>query len=65
MESMQRVDDEPLAHIASAHSENIDVLGAIEVDVDGELAQLGPTGYRRLRISEALFSPRPSARRTP
>ena len=36
-----------LAHISPAHSENINFFGAIGVDIEGELAQLGPTGYRR------------------
>jgi hypothetical protein len=27
----------------------------IDVDVDGELAQLGPTGYRPLRVRDTLF----------
>ncbi|WSY18711.1 Tn3 family transposase (plasmid) [Embleya sp. NBC_00896] len=53
--SGRRVDDEVLAHISPAHSENINFFGAIEVDIEGELAQLGPTGYRPLRISDALF----------
>ena len=48
IESMRRagrhVEDDVLAH-----SENINFFGVIEVDVDGELAQLGPTGYRPLR----------------
>jgi hypothetical protein len=38
-----------------AHSENINFLGAIEVDIDAELAQLGPTGYRPLRVRDTLF----------
>lgn len=29
--------------------------GAIEVDIDAEPAQLGPTGYRPLRIRDTLF----------
>ncbi|WP_169810942.1 hypothetical protein [Nocardia amikacinitolerans] len=29
--------------------------GAIEVDIDAELAQLGPTGYRPLRVRDTLF----------
>jgi len=53
--SGRRVDDEVLAHISPAHSENINFFGAIEVDIEGELAQLGLTGYRPLRISDALF----------
>lgn len=59
VESMRRsgrqVDDEVLAHISPAHSENINFFGAIEVDIEGELSQLGPTGYRPLRVSDTLF----------
>ena len=44
-----------LAHISPAHSENINFFGAIEVDIDGELAQLSPTGYRPLRVLDILF----------
>ncbi|WP_045440431.1 DUF4158 domain-containing protein, partial [Nocardia seriolae] len=44
----RRIDDEVLAHVSPAHSENINFFGAIEVDIDAELAQLGPTGYRPL-----------------
>jgi len=51
----RRIDDEVLAHISPAHSENINFFGAIEVDVDAELAQLGPTGYRALRVRDTLF----------
>jgi hypothetical protein len=47
--------DEVLAHTSPAHSENIDFLGAIEVDIEGELALLGPTGYRPLRVRDTLF----------
>jgi hypothetical protein len=46
---------EVLAHISPAHSENINFFGAIEVDIDTELAQLGPTGYRPLRATDTLF----------
>jgi TnpA family transposase len=53
--SGRRVDDEVLAHVSPAHSENINFFGAIDVDVDGELAQLGPTGYRPLRVPDTLF----------
>ncbi len=53
--SGRRVDDEVLAHISPAHSENINFFGAITVDVDAELAQLGPTGYRPLRAADTLF----------
>ncbi|GAB2719059.1 Tn3 family transposase [Arthrobacter bambusae] len=51
----RRIDDEVLAHISPAHSENINFFGSIDVDVDGELAQLGPTGYRPLRVRDTLF----------
>ncbi|MGQ0773185.1 MAG: hypothetical protein ACT4NY_02000 [Pseudonocardiales bacterium] len=51
----RQVDDEVLAHISPAHSENINFFGAIEVDIDAELAQLGPTGYRPLRVRDTLF----------
>ena len=37
----RRVDDEVLAHVSPAHSENINFFGAIEVEIDAELAQLG------------------------
>lgn len=53
--SGQRIDDEALAHISPAHSANINFFGAIEVDIEGELAQLGPTGYRPLRVRDTLF----------
>lgn len=46
----RRIDEEVLAHISPAHSANINFFGAIEVDIDAELAQLGPTGYRPLRV---------------
>jgi hypothetical protein len=42
----RRVDDEVLAHISPAHSENINFFGAIDLDIDGELAQLDSAGYR-------------------
>ncbi|MCK9901524.1 hypothetical protein CC117_22485 [Parafrankia colletiae] len=29
--------------------------GAIDVDIEGELAQLGLTGYRPLRVRNTLF----------
>ena len=45
----RRVDEELLAHISPAHSDNIGLFGIITVDVDHELAQLGPTGHRPLR----------------
>jgi len=51
----RRIDDEVLAHISPGHSENINFFGAIEVDIEGEHAQLGPTGYRLLRVRDTLF----------
>ncbi|WUI32684.1 transposase [Nocardia sp. NBC_00416] len=51
----QRIDDEVIAHISPARSANINFFGAIEVDIDAELAQLGPTGYRPLRVRDTLF----------
>jgi hypothetical protein len=53
--SGRRIDDEVLAHISPAHSEDIDFFGAIEVDIDAELAALGPTDYRPLRVRDILF----------
>ena len=44
----RRIDEDVLAHISPAHSANINFFGAIEVDIEGELAQLGPTGYQGL-----------------
>jgi hypothetical protein len=29
--------------------------GSIDVDIDAEFAQLGPTAYRPLRVSDTLF----------
>jgi TnpA family transposase len=43
------VDDEALAHISPAHSENVNFFGIIDVDVEGELAKLDGAGYRPLR----------------
>ncbi|MGQ4615497.1 hypothetical protein [Nocardia sp. R7R-8] len=34
---------------------NINFFGAIEVDIDAELAQHSPTGYRPLRVRDTLF----------
>lgn len=51
----RRIDDELLAHISPVHSENVNFFGAIEVDIESELAQLGPTGYRPLRVRDTLF----------
>lgn len=51
----RRIDDEVLARISPAHSENVNFFGAIDVDIEGELARLGPTGYRPLRVRDMLF----------
>jgi hypothetical protein len=51
----RRIDDEVLAHISPAHSENINFFGSIGVDIEGELDQLGPTGYWPLRVRDTLF----------
>ncbi|MGF6884339.1 hypothetical protein ABIA39_005574 [Nocardia sp. GAS34] len=51
----RRIDADVPAHISPAHSENINFFGAIEVDIDAELAQLGPTGYCPLRVRDTLF----------
>ena len=51
----RRVDDEVLARISPAHSENINFFGSTDVDIDAEPAQLGPTGYRPLRVRDTLF----------
>ena len=51
----RRIDDEVLAHISPAHNENINFSGSIDVDIETELAQLGPTGYRLLRLRSTLF----------
>jgi Tn3 transposase DDE domain len=61
--SGRRVDDEVLAHISPAHSENINFFGSIEMDIEGELAQLGPTGYRPLRVRDTLFREPPGRSR--
>jgi len=51
----RRIEDDVLAHISPAHSENINFFGVIEVDIDAELAQLGPTGYQPLSVRDTLF----------
>ena len=45
----RRIDDEVLAHISPAHNENVNFFGSIAVDVERELTQLDPTGYRPLQ----------------
>nr|WP_252189785.1 MULTISPECIES: transposase [unclassified Rhodococcus (in: high G+C Gram-positive bacteria)] len=59
LESMRvadrRVENEVLAHISPAHSSNINFFGEIEVDIEGELAQIGRTGNRPLRVRDTLF----------
>ncbi len=49
--SGRRIEDEVLAHVSPAHSENINFFGAIGVTIEGEL---GPTGYRPLRVRDTL-----------
>lgn len=49
------VDDEVLAHISPVRSENVNFFGAIDVDVEGELAKLDVNGFRSLRA--ALITP--------
>jgi hypothetical protein len=44
-----------LGNAGVAHSENINFFVSIDVDIEGELAQLGPTGYRPLRVRDTLF----------
>lgn len=51
----RRIDDEVLAHICPAPARTFHVLGFIDVDIEGELAQLGPTGYRPLRVRDIVF----------
>lgn len=55
-----RVDDEVRVYISPAHSENINFFGTIDVDIDGELAQLDPSGYRPLRVRDTLFVTSPA-----
>jgi hypothetical protein len=31
------------------------IFGTMDMDIEGELAQLGPTGYRPLRVADTLF----------
>ena len=50
----RRVDDELLAHVSPAHSDNLGLVGTITVDIDAELAQLDPTGHRPLRQPPVL-----------
>jgi hypothetical protein len=45
----RHIDEEVLAHISPAHSENVNFYGSIPVDLERELAKLGPSGYRPLR----------------
>jgi hypothetical protein len=50
-----RIDDEVLAHISPAHSENINFFGSIDVDIEGELAQLGPPVTGRCGCATPYF----------
>jgi hypothetical protein len=43
------VDDEALAHLSPAHSENVNFFGVIDVDVEAELSKLDGSGFRPLR----------------
>ncbi|MBB6439719.1 hypothetical protein [Streptomyces candidus] len=43
------MDDELLAHISPAHSGNVNFHSTVNVEVDTELANLDPAGYRPLR----------------
>ncbi len=43
------IPDQILAHISSAHSENINFFGIITVDIESELAKLDSHGRRPLR----------------
>lgn len=47
----RQVDDALLTHISPAQIESIRLFGTItvDIDIDAELAQLGPTGHRPLR----------------
>nr|WP_243715358.1 Tn3 family transposase [Micromonospora sp. KC207] len=45
----RHIDDEVLAHISPAHSENINFFGVITVDVEAELAKLDERGLQPLR----------------
>jgi hypothetical protein len=51
------VDDEVLAHISPVDPENVNYVGVIDVDVEGELAKLDGDGFRPLRggISDGTF----------
>jgi TnpA family transposase len=54
----RRIDADVLAHISPAHSENINFFGAIEVDIDAELAALGPTGTGHCACATRCSDPR-------
>jgi hypothetical protein len=58
----RQVEDEVLAHISPAHSENVNLFGTIAVDVERELAKLDPSGYRPLRERNSAPPRRPRAR---
>jgi hypothetical protein len=50
----RRIDKEVLGHI-SRRTAKTSTSSAINVDIEGELAQLGPTGYRPLWVCDTLF----------
>ena len=53
--AVRAAESTPTCWPSPAHSENLNFFGAIEVDIDAELAALGPTGYRPLRVRDTLF----------
>jgi hypothetical protein len=46
------VPDEILSHISPGHSDNINFFGAINVDIEAELAKLDVGGWRPLRPAQ-------------
>jgi hypothetical protein len=42
-------------HDTAQHLERVENFGSIDVDIERELAQLSPTGYRPLRVRDTLF----------
>ena len=56
----RQVEDEILAHISPAHSENVNFFGTIAVDIQHELAKLDSSGCRPMRernsASASIFS---------
>ena len=50
----ETVDDDLLAHISPALTEHVGFYGTYSFDVDSELADLDPTGYRPLRAASPM-----------